>query len=212
MILSKFIRQIFCSKLDSRQFTIVTIIFFAIGLNPFINSDITLVNKINNTKQEINIFPNLSCIRHDVDPCAYLTNGAFANALVAELNSLVNGCPPPQECGPNQCCISSTNIGEFYTTYTLSGLNPWIYCSSRTDCDPYDCGDLGTMCNYADEDLQDFMLTTARSYAIAHKPGCATYIRNMYFYIYSHGSECTIEDCFNYEIYFHVEYYSCNCE
>ncbi|MFN8280103.1 MAG: hypothetical protein U0V49_07450 [Saprospiraceae bacterium] len=204
-------RVLILFRTASQHFSIVPFVFIFLGLNGLTKHVKNPEFGANDSVNKLAFNTNLSCTRNDVDPCTYLTNGAFASALVAELNSVVNGCPAPTECGPNQCCTDEINV-NFLTQY--SGLNPWIYCSSRTDCDPYDCGSFGTMCNYADVTLQDLMMGTARSYAMSHIPGCATRIRNMQFYIVSFSStNCTIiQDCYNLEIYFHAEYYSCNCE
>ena len=196
-------------KFGLNQFSFIPLIIIVLGFTDLIKQERSPEVSLNNSVNELGFNTTLTCTRHDVDPCVYATNGAFAYALVAELNSVVNGCPAPTECGPNQCCTGNINV-NFLTKY--NGINPWIYCSSRTDCDPYDCGSFGTMCNYADVVLQDSMLSTARTYANNHK-GCATRLRNMQFYIVNFGDDCAIiDDCYNIEIYFYAEFYSCNCE
>ncbi|MEP7195956.1 MAG: hypothetical protein ABI851_05510 [Saprospiraceae bacterium] len=210
-----FKRQVSLSKGDFIHFSIVPFIFLVLGLNNFIKKDYKPESKLKFENSQPYFYPNVACTRHDVDPCAYISNGAFAYALVAELNSVVMGCPPPTQCSP-QCCISYFNT-NLLTSYLINSqyINPWIYCDSREDCYPYDCGSFGTMCNYADVALQDLMLISARSSALANRPYCGNQlalIKDIYFYIIDFGEECTyIGDCYNLEIYIHVDYYSCTC-
>lgn len=156
--------------------------------------------------------PNLGCPRNDVDPCSYSTNGAFATALFAELNSIIMGCPPPTKCGP-QCCLSSPVFG-LATPIVINSesINPWQYCCSREDCDPYECGSLGYLCNYADQVLQDSMIARARKRAIQGMPSCATSIKDIDFFLNTITEECTLGGCYSCEIYIRVYNYSCTCE
>ncbi|MBK9271662.1 MAG: hypothetical protein IPM48_08680 [Saprospiraceae bacterium] len=156
---------------------------------------------------------NLACPRNDVDPCSYSNNGDFANALVAELNSIIMGCPPPSECSP-QCCLSSSVFG-LATPIVINSqnINPWQYCCSREDCDTYECGTIGYLCNYADQVLQDSMLARARKRAIQGMPTCATSIKDIDFFLNTITEECTLASgCYSCEIYIQVYYYACNCE
>ena len=116
-----------------------------------------------------------SCDRQDVDPCSFLSNGAFAQNLQSVLNNLLANCPARNwDCNPSPCCTES----KYYSlNRTFNGLNPWFFCRNRTECYSYDCSsdpvNGAALCNYASVALQDSMLAYCRSLANAGKPYCA---------------------------------------
>ncbi len=116
-----------------------------------------------------------SCDRQDVDPCSYISNGAYAQSLQSVLNNLLANCPARDwDCNPSPCC---TETKYYNLNRTFNGLNPWFFCRNRTDCYSYDCSTYpvsgGTLCNYGSIALQDSMLTYCRSLASTGRPHCA---------------------------------------
>ncbi len=159
-------------------------------------------------------YNNMACPRQDILCQSFTTGFAFASAVVAELNSIIMGCPPSTECSPT-CCSDLQATFALDQAFGSPSINPWFYCSTKSNCtiiEPCVEGG-GSLHNDVTISLQDQMVSYVRSLVYPGPYTCtgsSVKIRDIHFFIESIPNvTCNNSGCADLRIKVNVIYYFC---